>query len=80
MPSITLKNIPEKTYRQLKSAAKAHRRSINSEILTCLENSLQSRQIDPEAFLARIDSLQHEQPLPRLTDKILRAAKSEGRP
>ena len=80
MPSITLKNIPEKTYRQLKSAAKAHRRSINSEILTCVENSLQSSPIDPDVFLARIDALQRQRPLPRLTDKILKAAKSEDRP
>ncbi|MFC1601504.1 Arc family DNA-binding protein [Candidatus Sumerlaeota bacterium] len=80
MPSITVKNIPEETYRELKSVAVAHRRSINSEILTCLENSLHSRRIDPDAFLARIDALSREHPLPRLTDKLLRAAKSEGRP
>ena len=33
MPSITVKNIPEKTYSILKKLAEEHHRSINSEII-----------------------------------------------
>ncbi|MCI5142319.1 MAG: Arc family DNA-binding protein, partial [Candidatus Electrothrix sp. ATG1] len=37
MPTLTLKNIPEDLYTRLKAAAEAHRRSLNSEILYCVE-------------------------------------------
>ena len=37
MPSITVKNIPDDLYEQLKRAAAAHHRSINSELIHCLE-------------------------------------------
>lgn len=36
MPALTIKNIPESLFEQLKSAAELHRRSINSEILICI--------------------------------------------
>ena len=37
MRTITLKGIPEELYDRLEQNAVAHRRSINSEILVCLE-------------------------------------------
>ena len=37
MPSYTLKNISSELHQALQSAAKATRRSVNSEILMCLE-------------------------------------------
>ena len=80
MPTITLKNIPDELFAQLKRTAKAHRRSLNSEILTCLEASSQGRRVDPEALLARIRVLRKEHPLSPLTDEMLRAAKEDGRP
>ena len=41
MATITLKNIPDEIYSQLKKTAQRHRRSLNSEIIVCLERSLQ---------------------------------------
>jgi plasmid stability protein len=79
MPTITVKNIPPELYELLKSSAQAHRRSINSEIITCLENTLRSRRVEPDAFLARIDALQQRIPLPPLTDEILQRGKEYGR-
>ena len=38
--NITLKNIPTEVYESLKRAAEAHRRSINSEAIACLERVL----------------------------------------
>ena len=35
--SLTLKNIPDSVYEQLKAAAAMHRRSLNSEAIVCLE-------------------------------------------
>ncbi|HEC26903.1 MAG TPA: Arc family DNA-binding protein, partial [Gammaproteobacteria bacterium] len=40
MPAITLKNIPDSLYAQLKTAASVHHRSLNSEILYCVERTL----------------------------------------
>jgi plasmid stability protein len=37
MPSITIKNIPQKTYEQLKIQAKRNNRSLNSEIIISLQ-------------------------------------------
>ncbi|HNS57464.1 MAG TPA: Arc family DNA-binding protein, partial [Nitrosomonas europaea] len=41
MPTtLTLKNIPDDVYERLKVAAEVHRRSLNSEIIVCLETVL----------------------------------------
>ena len=40
MPAITVKNIKHELYEQLKVAAQAHHRSINNEIISCLERAL----------------------------------------
>jgi hypothetical protein len=80
MPTITVKNISPDIYARLKNAAKTYRRSINSEILFRLENSLRSVRIDADTFLARIDALQQQTPLPPLTDEMLQKAKEQGRP
>lgn len=38
MPAtLTLKNIPDAVYERLKRSAEAHRRSVNSEAIACLE-------------------------------------------
>ncbi|MCH7614901.1 MAG: Arc family DNA-binding protein [Nitrospinae bacterium] len=48
MPAITVKNIKHELYEQLKVAAQAHYRSINSEIISCLERTLLPTPILPE--------------------------------
>ena len=40
MPAITVKNIPDALYERLKASASAHHRSINSELIHCLEQAL----------------------------------------
>lgn len=42
MATITLKNVPDDLYDQLKRSADRHRRSINREAILCLEQALQS--------------------------------------
>ena len=37
MPAMTIKGIPEETYRRLKAAAAASRRSLNSQAIVCIE-------------------------------------------
>ncbi len=45
MPAITVKNIPDPIYKNLKFAAQVHHRSINSEIIACLEKELMHEKI-----------------------------------
>ncbi|HLA75523.1 MAG TPA: Arc family DNA-binding protein [Gammaproteobacteria bacterium] len=80
MPTITVKNVPVELYESLKESAHQHRRSINSEAIVCLEQSLHAKRITPKVTLARIRALQKKVSLPPLTDALLRKAKNEGRP
>ncbi len=57
MPALTIKNIPDSLYEQLKSAAELHRRSINSEVLVCLEKVLVAKKINTNDRLQRIEQL-----------------------
>lgn len=57
MPALTIKNIPDTLYEQLKYAADLHRRSINSEVLFCLERALVASKPNPADRLKRIEQL-----------------------
>lgn len=58
MPTtLTLKNIPDDVYEQLKVAAEMHRRSLNSEAIVCLETVLTPTKINPTERLARARQL-----------------------
>ena len=79
MPALTLKNIPDDLYARLKKSAKVHRRSLNSEILYCVERTLVPYKVDvsEHIFSARkIREITAEYPL---TDELLSAAKNDGR-
>ena len=80
MRSITIKGIPDPLYRRIKQRAVEHRRSINSEVIVCLEQSVMARRIDPKAYLADIDALHKRLKLPPVTEDFLRKAKNWGRP
>lgn len=58
MPTtLTLKNIPDEVYEQLKAAAERHRRSLNSEAIVCLETVLTPSKVPPGERLARARQL-----------------------
>ena len=80
MATLTLKNVPEKLHKRLKESAAQHRRSINSEAITCLERVLTSQRVDPKEFLAEVDAMRERMPKAYITEEFLRAAKNEGRP
>lgn len=80
MPSITIKNIPDELYEQVRKSASLNYRSINGEILYRLHRSLGHQPVDPELLLQRIEKLQKKIRLPKLTDELLNKAKTEGRP
>jgi plasmid stability protein len=79
MPSITVKNIPPDLYRRLKRAAAMNRRSINSEILVCVERALRSRKIAPKMVLVTARKLRAKTSGHPITDDEITQAKATGR-
>jgi plasmid stability protein len=80
MATLTIKNIPDVLHGRLKERAKQHRRSINSEVIVCLEQALGRAPLDPTAFLARVRARRQSMSGVYITEEDLRAAKNEGRP
>jgi antitoxin FitA len=79
MATLTIKNIPDELYEQLKQSAARHRRSVNSEVIVCLEKVLGSSFIDPATLLASIRALRKTVSTVFVTEEDLQAAKDEGR-
>ena len=52
MPTLTIKGLPDPIYQRLKAQADAHRRSLNGEIIVCLERAVGATRLDPAAWLA----------------------------
>lgn len=80
MATLTIKNIPDRLVKRLKSQAAAHRRSLNLEVIACLERTAQSVPLDPQALLARARMIRRTPTGMRLTDKILKELRAAGRP
>lgn len=80
MPTLTIKNIPEELYIKLKRSAEINRRSINSEVILCIERAIHSRKIQPEVYLARARQLREKTRHHPITDDEFISAKGIGRP
>ncbi len=80
MATITLKNIPENLYERLKAAAKAHHRSINGELIHCLETLFEPRPFSPEEQLRRLRRIRPDLPPDAVTPEEIRQAIDDGRP
>ena len=79
MATITVKNIPDELYTRLKSVAVINRRSINSEIIMCIERAVVSRQIDPIKILENARQLRKLTTNHPIRDEEFNQAKAEGR-
>ena len=80
MATLTIKGLPDELYRRLKKHAAEERRSINSQVIVCLERDLAVRRVDPRVILKRARALRQKLDLPPLSEEFLRQAKSQGRP
>ena len=80
MPALTIKNIPDDLYDRLKEAARVHRRSLNSEILYCVERMLVPYKTDVSDHLAMARNLREKTAAYTLTDEFIDSAKNDGRP
>jgi len=79
MTTFTVKNIPENLYEKLKQSAKRNRRSINSEIIVCIEKSIQSQAIDSKQILATARGLRSLTQAVPISDDELTQAIQKGR-
>jgi len=79
MPTLTVKNIPGDLYAQLKQSAEINHRSLNSEIIVCIERSVRSSKVSPEAVLARARKLRARTISTPITDDEFSQAKTAGR-
>ena len=79
MPALTIKNIPDTIYQQLKSAAELHRLSINSKVLTYLERSFMTTKTSPTERLSRIEQLRANIKPNSITPEAIELAISSGR-
>lgn len=79
MASITLKNVPENLYEKLKAAAEVHKRSINSEIIVCLEKSLLPRRQSAGEILAKAQLIRARATGSRFSLDELNQARRKGR-
>jgi plasmid stability protein len=80
MPALTIKNITDAIYQQLKTAAELHRRSINSEVLIYLERALIATKTSSTERLSRIEQLRANIKPNSITPEDIEQAINSGRP
>lgn len=78
MSTVTVKQLPEKLHRRLKARALLHRRSLNSEIIACLEAAAEPQKLDVDALLVRAAALRRRVE-GRISDADLAAFRNAGR-
>lgn len=80
MAALTIKNLPDDLYEELKHLAEVHRRSINSEVIVCLEKALRPRKINIEEQVKRVQALRERVQQNQLSPLDIENAINEGRP
>lgn len=81
MRTITLKNIPDDLYDLLKESAAQNRRSINSELLVCIERAVSGRRaLTPDELVARARKLRAKTSHHPAQDGEFTSRKAAGRP
>ena len=79
MATVTVKNIPDDLYARLKAAAAKNRRSINSEIIMCIEENLLYRRVSAEQVLDRVRKIRVAMRTAEMTIEQIDNARREGR-
>ncbi|PKD42772.1 FitA-like ribbon-helix-helix domain-containing protein [Rhodohalobacter barkolensis] len=79
MPSITVKNIPKEIYDRVREQANAHHRSINSEIIVCLEQAVKPQQVSTDDILQEARRLR-KKAKGSLSSEEIESAINQGRP
>ena len=80
MRALTIKNLPDELYNELKSVAEQHHRSINSEVIVCLKHSLLPNKVSPLERLHAIQVFRSKIESNAVTAEDIDQAIYEGRP
>jgi len=80
MATITLKNVPDDVHVALKQRASRHKRSLNQEVIHCLDMVLGRSHRDPRDLLTGIRSLRSRISLKQVELSWINDAKRQGRP
>lgn len=80
MATITIKNIPDLLYTQLKDVAEINRRSINNEVIICIERRVASYKPSPNELLQKARALRTLTAAHSISNEALDAAITAGRP
>ncbi|MAL95517.1 MAG: DNA-binding protein [Haliea sp.] len=79
MATVTFKNIPDDLYEKLKQAASAHHRSVNSELIHCLEKTFKPSPVSASALAEKARELRGRVAATRLEVDEINAAIEQGR-
>jgi plasmid stability protein len=79
MVAVTLKNIPIELYERVKQNAKTNHRSINSELIAIIEQSVMPQPLDVKAWLEKARQLREMTAHYVISDEELTGLKNEGR-
>jgi len=79
MAALTIRNIPDDLYQDLKEHAAKHQRSLNKEVVMMLERTMGRKNADAMEWLKDVDALRDSLNITPLTDKMINQAKNEGR-
>ena len=78
MPTLTIKKVPEALCQKLRARAQRHHRSMNGEIIACLEQMLMPVPREAEALIREAEALNHRTSI-TFDDKLIEQGKREGR-
>ncbi len=78
MATLTIKNIPDSLLKSLKQRASLNKRSLNDEIISCLERALIPGKISVDDFLVEVRKNRVKLKV-NLSDDILTESKSQRR-
>jgi antitoxin FitA len=78
--TLTIKNLPANIYDRLKLSAEIHRRSMNSEVIICLETVLAPTQVTTAEKLARARAVRATIAGKKFNHKLVDDFKKTGRP
>ena len=83
MATVTLKDLPADLHRKLKARAERNGRSLNREVIECLEASFRAERVDVEGLLERARRVRAEIAATtdaRITRREVDRLKRQGRP
>lgn len=80
MATITIKNIPDDLYALLKETAAANHRSINGEVIACIERSVRPRPVNVDEIIERARKIREWTAEYTITEEELNEAINTGRP